>query len=170
MWTEENRDCVFIYQEHELIDINSDPKEEYTYTLGIQTEWQLQMMAYHGHKSAVSFDATFGTNAPRVPSTPVPFCFFSFSAPPVLTFHIFRTSHVDLGVLYCAKYSLYTVIVFDQWQNGIPVAFIVTSRCAEEDILLWLTKLRDRVLEFKPDRHPNAVIVDYAKVELNCIS
>jgi hypothetical protein len=77
---------------------------------------------------------------------------------------------VDLGLLCCAKYPLYTVIVFDQWQNGIPVAFIVTSMCAEEDILLWLTKLRDRVLEFKPDRHPNAVIVDYAKVELNCIS
>jgi hypothetical protein len=72
MWTEENWDCVFNYQEHELIDINAEPKEECTYTLGIQTEWQLQMMAYHGHKSAVSFDATFGTNAPRVPSTPIP--------------------------------------------------------------------------------------------------
>jgi hypothetical protein len=72
MWTEENRDCIFIYQEYELIDINAEPEEECTYTLGIQTEWQLQMMAYHGHKSAVSFDATFGTNAPRVPSTPIP--------------------------------------------------------------------------------------------------
>jgi hypothetical protein len=59
---------------------------------------------------------------------------------------------------------------FDQWQNGIPVAFIVMSRCAEEDILLWLTKLRDCVLEFKPDWHPNAVIVDCAKAELNYIS
>jgi hypothetical protein len=68
------------------------------------------------------------------------------------------------------QYPLYTVIVFDQWQNGIPVAFVITSKCAEEDILLWFTSLRDCVLKFKPDWHPNAVIVDCAKAELNCIS
>jgi hypothetical protein len=50
------------------------------------------------------------------------------------------------------------------------VAFIITSRCAEEDILCWLTALRDRVLYFKSEWHPNAVIVDYVKAELNCIS
>jgi hypothetical protein len=49
------------------------------------------------------------------------------------------------------------------------VAFIVTSRCTEEDILLWLMKLRDRILEFKLDWHPNAIIVDYTKAELNYI-
>jgi hypothetical protein len=48
------------------------------------------------------------------------------------------------------------------------MAFVITSRCAEEDILLWLTSLRDRVLKFKPDWHPNAVIMDYTKTELNC--
>jgi hypothetical protein len=80
------------------------------------------------------------------------------------------TSDVDLAVFCSTKYPLYTVIVFDQWKNGILMAFIVTSRYAEEDILLWLTKLRDRILEFKPDWHPNAVIVDYAKAELNYIS
>ena len=67
MWIEENHDYVFIYQEHELININLDPKEECTYTLGIQTDWQLQMMATHGHNSTMSFDATFRTNAPWVP-------------------------------------------------------------------------------------------------------
>jgi hypothetical protein len=45
------------------------------------------------------------------------------------------------------QYPLYTVMVFDEWQNGIPVAFIITSKCAKEDILLWLTKLRDRVVQ-----------------------
>jgi hypothetical protein len=69
-----------------------------------------------------------------------------------------------------AQYPLYTVLVFDQWQNGIPVAFIITSKCTEEDILHWLTALRDRVLYFKSDWHPNAVIVDCAKAELNCVS
>jgi hypothetical protein len=40
MWTEENHDFVFIYQEHEVIDVNLPPKDECTYTLGIQTDWQ----------------------------------------------------------------------------------------------------------------------------------
>jgi hypothetical protein len=66
MWTEENPEFVFKYQEHELVDVNLPPKEDCTYTLGIQTEWQLRMMATHGHQSAVSFDATFGTNTARV--------------------------------------------------------------------------------------------------------
>ena len=60
--------------------------------------------------------------------------------------------------------------MFDQWQNGIPVAFIITSKCAEEGILYWLTALRDQVVQFKFDWHPNAVIVDYTKAELNCVS
>jgi hypothetical protein len=65
---------------------------------------------------------------------------------------------------------LYTVLMFDQWQNGILVAFIITSKCAEEDILHWLIALRDRVVQFKPDWHPNTVIVNCAKAELNCVS
>jgi hypothetical protein len=81
MWTEENHDYVFIYHEHELKDINMDPKEECTYTLGIQTEWQLQMMATHGHNSAVSFDATFGTNAPWVSSELFFLCSLFFFCP-----------------------------------------------------------------------------------------
>jgi hypothetical protein len=34
MWIEENADSVFIYQEHEIVDLNEAPKEECTYTLG----------------------------------------------------------------------------------------------------------------------------------------
>ena len=48
--------------------------------------------------------------------------------------------------------------------------FVMTSKYAEEDILIWLTRLRDHVVQFKPDWHPNVIIVDYAKVELNSIS
>jgi hypothetical protein len=62
------------------------------------------------------------------------------------------------------------VLVFDKWQNGILVAFIITSKCAEEDILRWLTALRDMVQLFKPEWHPNVVIVDCAKAKLNYIS
>jgi hypothetical protein len=39
MWTEENADAVFFFQEHETIDLNQAPQLECTYTLGIQTDW-----------------------------------------------------------------------------------------------------------------------------------
>jgi hypothetical protein len=51
---------------------------------------------------------------PPVPSTPIPYCFFWFSAPLVLLLDIFITSDVDLSVFCSAKYPLFTVIVFDQ--------------------------------------------------------
>jgi hypothetical protein len=36
--------------------------------LGIQTGWELQMMAIHGYLSAMLFDASFGTNNLHVSS------------------------------------------------------------------------------------------------------
>jgi hypothetical protein len=66
MWAEENTDSVFFFQEHGSIDLNEAPRPECTYTLGIKTDWQLQVMAKFGDRSAVSFGATFGTNTPRV--------------------------------------------------------------------------------------------------------
>jgi hypothetical protein len=60
-------------------------------------------------------------------------------------------------------------MVFDEWHNGIPVAYVIMSKCQEEDILAWLTKLRDRILAVSLEWLSNAVIVDCAKAELNCI-
>ena len=36
------------------------------FTIGIQTAWQHEMMLKHGHKKAVSIDATFVTNENKV--------------------------------------------------------------------------------------------------------
>jgi hypothetical protein len=47
------------------------------------------------------------------------------------------------------QYPLYTVMVYDEWYNGVPVEYVITSRCQEEDILAWLSKLRDRVIGLK---------------------
>jgi hypothetical protein len=47
---------------------------------------------------------------------------------------------------YSVQYLLYTVMVFNEWHNGIHVAFIIANRCVEEDILRWLTSLQDRVV------------------------
>jgi hypothetical protein len=60
-------------------------------------------------------------------------------------------------------------MVFDEWQNGIPVAFVITNRCKEEDLLPWMTKLRDSVEKQSPGWCPNVVIVDCAQAELNVI-
>ena len=66
MWSLENLDNVFYYQEHPLMDLNSSTQSEAPFTIGIQTEWQLEMMEKFGHNSALSIDATFGTTQTRV--------------------------------------------------------------------------------------------------------
>jgi hypothetical protein len=37
-------------------------------------------------------------------------------------------------VLRFLQYPLYTVMVFDDWRHGIPVAFFVISRSREQDL------------------------------------
>ena len=66
MWTHENLDSVFYYQEHDLMDLNSSTQSDAPFTLGIQTECQLEVMVKFGHSSALSIDATFGTTQTRV--------------------------------------------------------------------------------------------------------
>jgi hypothetical protein len=72
MWAAENPDSVFYYQEHSLMDLNSQTQDDSPFTIGIQTEWQLEMMAKFGHNSALSIDATFGTSQTRVRCSPWP--------------------------------------------------------------------------------------------------
>jgi hypothetical protein len=66
MWAAENPDSVFYYQEHSLMDLNSQTQDDSPFTIGIQTEWQLEVMAKFGHNSALSIDGTFGTSQTRV--------------------------------------------------------------------------------------------------------
>ena len=40
----ENPNSVFYHQEHLLMDLNSYTHSDAPFTLGIQTEWQLEMM------------------------------------------------------------------------------------------------------------------------------
>ena len=77
----------------------------------------------------------------------------------------------DIVFLACPvpQYPLYTVMVFDEWEQGIPVAFTIQGRSREVDITPWLRKLRDRCVAVKPDWRPNAFIVDNDDAELNAI-
>ena len=67
MWVQANRDIVFYYQE-----LNSGPVpgtltgDNMPFVIGIQTKFMFRMMLEHGHNSAVSIDATFGTNHKKV--------------------------------------------------------------------------------------------------------
>lgn len=60
MWTTENPNIIFYYQKHSLKDLNSQTQDNSPFTLGIQTGWQLEMMAKSGQNYALSIDATFG--------------------------------------------------------------------------------------------------------------
>ena len=66
MWVHENPKSVFYYEDHGLLDLNKNHQEDAPFTLGIQTEWQQQIMARFGHNSAIAIDAIFGTTQTRV--------------------------------------------------------------------------------------------------------
>ena len=96
MWTLENPDSVFYYQEHSLMDLNSSTQTDAPFTLGIQTAWQLEMMGKFGHNSALSIDATFGTTQTRVPHYPLR---------PSPLIHIIHCLCVSTYVMHCHSYS-----------------------------------------------------------------
>ncbi|XP_056174366.1 uncharacterized protein LOC115675481 [Syzygium oleosum] len=58
MWVESHQSHVFFYEEFS----DSEP-----FTLGIQTEWQLQQMIRFGNRSLVASDSRFGTNKLKYP-------------------------------------------------------------------------------------------------------
>ena len=84
MWIQKNPNKIFYYTETDLL--NSTPVnghlngENMPFTIGIQTEWQREMMAKYGHNGGVSIDATFGTNDKKVCS---PLC----NSPNVMLFY-----------------------------------------------------------------------------------
>ena len=66
MWTKENPDSWYHYQEYGNLELNNPPSEDDPFYLAIQTDWQLEMMVKHGHRSDLSMDATFSTNSPKI--------------------------------------------------------------------------------------------------------
>ncbi|KAF2303548.1 hypothetical protein GH714_019085 [Hevea brasiliensis] len=58
MWVESHQSHVFFYEDFS----DSDP-----FTLGIQTEWQLQQMIRFGNRSLLASDSRFGTNKLKYP-------------------------------------------------------------------------------------------------------
>jgi hypothetical protein len=60
-------------------------------------------------------------------------------------------------------------MVFDDWRNGIPVAFFAISRTREQDLIPVLQALHNRVAKNKPNWSPSSIIVDNAQAEINTL-
>eukprot|EP01018_Ginkgo_biloba_P014796 Gb_30458 [translate_table: standard] len=66
------------------------------------------------------------------------------------------------------KYPLFTLIVFDTHQNGVPVAWI--SHQVVQLMTFKMEKLQSRIHEVDPAWRPSAFMVDDVAVEINGIS
>jgi hypothetical protein len=72
-------------------------------------------------------------------------------------------------MLFSSQYSLYTLMAFDEWRNGIPVAFFVISSVKEKDLLPVLECLRAKLHTVDSTWEPTAFIVDNAQAEINAL-
>ena len=66
MWVQQHPSLVFYYKESGVHVRGTITRDNIPFTIGIQTPWQEEMMLKHGHKKAVSMDATFATNENKV--------------------------------------------------------------------------------------------------------
>jgi hypothetical protein len=55
------------------------------------------------------------------------------------------------------------MVVFDEWYNGVLVAYIITSSYKQHDLAPWMHALKKSLLVFKSDWHSNAFIMDDAR-------
>ena len=78
------------------------------------------------------------------------------------------TSVLTVSVLP-PQFPLFTMMVFDEWQNGVPVAFVITARQKQSDLAPWMQKLKEKMLAAKADWHPNAFVLDDADNEINSL-
>ena len=120
-------------------------------------------------------DATFGINEPKV-------CYAScHNLQSLHLSHLSACLHcpttnshsfVILTIYHfiCLQYPLYTFMVFDEWENGISIVFVIVGKSKEKDIMSWLKKLNVRCCAVQPDWQPGSLIVDNVQAELNAIA
>ncbi|GLJ23308.1 hypothetical protein SUGI_0440920 [Cryptomeria japonica] len=66
-------------------------------------------------------------------------------------------------------YQLYSCLIFNEQQSGVPVVWVVTSRNTIKDIQVWLMELRRQGKEKRPDWRINVFITDDASAEIQAI-
>ena len=67
---------------------------------------------------------------------------------------------------YVLQFPLYTLMVFDDWFNGVPVAYIITSSSKQPDLKPWMKALAAKLASMQPGWAPNAFITDCAQAEI----
>ena len=57
-------------------------------------------------------------------------------------------------------------MVFDDWLNGVPVAYIITSSSKQQDLEPWMRALATKLCASQQGWRPNAFITDCAQAEI----
>eukprot|EP01018_Ginkgo_biloba_P034324 Gb_03471 [translate_table: standard] len=66
-------------------------------------------------------------------------------------------------------YQLYTLMVFDKQQNGLPIAWVISSRDRASDIKEWLSALIEEGVKERQDWKVNAFMTDDALAEIGAL-
>ena len=75
-------------------------------------------------------------------------------------------ANIDILLLLFLQFPLYTLMVFDDWLNGVPVAYIITSSSKQPDLEPWMKALAQKLGSVQRDWMPNAFITDCAQAEI----
>jgi hypothetical protein len=59
------------------------------------------------------------------------------------------------------------MMVFDEWRNGVPVAFVITARSKQIDLVPWMRALKEKLVQIRPDWRPTAFVLDDVDNEIN---
>ncbi|KAM2017101.1 hypothetical protein EV2_048420 [Malus domestica] len=113
LWVENHQSHVFFYEDFSDVD---------PFTLGIQTEWQLQQMIRFGNRSLIASDSRFGTTK--------------------------------------LKYPVHSLLVFNEDNKAIPVAWIVAPKFESSNAHKWMRALYNRVQTKDPAWKLAGFIVD----------
>ncbi|XP_042515530.1 uncharacterized protein LOC122089860 isoform X2 [Macadamia integrifolia] len=95
MWVESHQNDIFFYEDFS----DSDP-----FTLGIQTEWQLQQMIRFGNRSLIASDSRFGSNKLKYP---------------VHTFLVFDSDNKAIPVAWIVTSRFGSVNTQDKWIRAL---------------------------------------------------
>ena len=67
------------------------------------------------------------------------------------------------------QYQLYTLMVFDKHRNGVPIAWVISSRNTTGDLSNWLSSLFIARLKERSDWIVRAFITDDAVAEIEAL-
>ncbi|GLJ55025.1 hypothetical protein SUGI_1181210 [Cryptomeria japonica] len=66
-------------------------------------------------------------------------------------------------------YQLYSLLVFDEQEVDVPIAWAISSRNKVEDVNEWLAEVYKRGKQCKEDWHVNTFMIDDASAEIEAI-